>query len=143
MTILGGIIVGQRRWSRRLILGISAVVILLGANPVLAAEAEAQTVGMNLGWWTLLPPALAIILAFTTKDVILSLFIGVFSGAYIMQLGSGVSALTGVAKAFASVVGYFISSLADPWNAGVLLQVMTIGGLDCLSRQNRWGDGGG
>ena len=86
MTILGGIIVGQRRLSRRLILGISAVVILLGANPVLAAEAEAeaQTVGMNLGWWTLLPPALAIILAFTTKDVILSLFIGVFSGAYIM-----------------------------------------------------------
>jgi Na+/H+ antiporter len=132
MTILGGIIVGQRRWSRRLILGISAVVILLGANPVLAAEAEAQTVGMNLGWWTLLPPALAIILAFTTKDVILSLFIGVFSGAYIMQLGSGVSALTGVAKAFASVVGYFINSLADPWNAGVLLQVMTIGGLIAL-----------
>lgn len=61
---------------------------------VWAEEATKQATSTNLGWITIIPPILAIILAFTTKNVILSLFIGVFSGAYILQLSSGVSLLT-------------------------------------------------
>ncbi len=46
------------------------------------------------GFWTLLPPVLAIALAFITKNVILSLFIGVFSGTFLLELkGAGISPL--------------------------------------------------
>lgn len=99
---------------------------------VWAEEATKQATSTNLGWITIIPPILAIILAFTTKNVILSLFIGVFSGAYILQLSSGVSLLTSFFGAFEGVINFIIGSLADPWNAGVLLQVMTIGGLIAL-----------
>ncbi len=37
----------------------------------------------NFGAWGLIPPLLTIILAFVTKDVIVALFLGIFSGSLI------------------------------------------------------------
>lgn len=83
------------------------------------------------GFLTLVPPVVAIVLAFITKDVILSLFIGVFSGSYMLTLIND-----GVIKAFATgfvdVTRKIINSMADPWNAGIMLQVLTIGGVIAL-----------
>lgn len=101
-------------------------------NPmVVHAEEASESIG-DLGAITLIPPFLAIILAFITKDVILSLFLGVFSGAYIIQLATGVNLLMGIVTAFMDVVQIMLESLADPWNAGIVLQVMAIGGLIAL-----------
>lgn len=86
---------------------------------------------VNYGWFTLVPPVVSILLAFVTKNVIISLFIGVFSGAYVLHLANG-SLFFAIMQAFLSVVNYALTSLADPWNAGIILQVLTIGGLIAL-----------
>lgn len=80
------------------------------------------------GFWTLTPPLIAIILAFVTKNVILSLFIGVFSGGYILALSEN-SPLSAFVVAFNEIILKIIASMADKWNAGIILQVLCIGGL--------------
>lgn len=86
---------------------------------------------VNYGWFTLVPPLVSIILAFVTKNVIISLFIGIFSGAYVLHLAAS-NSFFAIIQAFLSVVDYALTSLADPWNAGIILQVLTIGGLIAL-----------
>lgn len=74
---------------------------------------------------TLLPPLLAIVLAFITKNVVLSLVLGVFSGSLLINSGS-------LTKSFTDLAGRIVSSMADSWNAGIILQVLAIGGLIAL-----------
>ncbi len=77
---------------------------------------------------SLLPPFVAIILAFITKNVVISLFVGVLSGTFILSLTSFnfISVLAGSFNKFISLI---ITSLADPWNAGIVMQVLVIGGV--------------
>jgi Na+/H+ antiporter NhaC len=81
-----------------------------------------------LGIFTLLPPLVAIILAFRTKNVVLSLLIGVLTGTYLLSLPSHGFVLS-FFYAFLGLVDKILNSLADKWNAGVILQCLTIGGL--------------
>lgn len=69
-------------------------------------------------------------LAFISKNVIMSLFVGVFSGAYLLakyQLSDFF-----FYRRFDKVVVNVIESMADKWNAGIILQVLCIGGLIAL-----------
>lgn len=70
----------------------------------------------------LIPPLLAIILAFATKDVIVSLFLGIFSGALIISGGNVPLALMKVADDIAA-------SLADGWNIRIFLFCALLGAL--------------
>lgn len=99
--------------------------------PVYAEEIETSLAG-SIGWMTLIPPIIAIFLAFITKNVILSLFVGIFSGTILMQFYYGTNILLAFVYGFTDIVDYILGSLADPWNAGIILQVMTIGGLIAL-----------
>ena len=93
--------------------------------------AEGDVGQMNadkFGIWTLIPPVVAIVLAFITKNVVISLFIGIFSGSFILNLGTG-SLISVFIKAFLDIVNRALTSLADPWNAGIILQVLAIGGV--------------
>lgn len=101
-------------------------------TPVLAQEADVSTLASTLGPVTLIPPLIAIILAFVTKNVVLSLFVGIFSGTIIVQYATGANIISGIILGFADIVDYVLTSLADPWNAGIILQVLTIGGLIAL-----------
>ncbi len=85
------------------------------------------------GWRALsiLPPLIAIVLAFTSKNVVFSLFTGVFSGAYLIVLQDG-SRLTALIRAFVLVTKEIVASLSDSWNAGIVIQTFTIGGLIAL-----------
>ncbi|EOJ2434513.1 Na+/H+ antiporter NhaC family protein, partial [Campylobacter jejuni] len=60
--------------------------------PLLAfANTHQATANANLfGVFTLIPPLVAITLAFITKDVILSLFAGVLSGTFLLSLASNI-----------------------------------------------------
>lgn len=104
--------------------GLLLVLLLPGCAYAADAAANAET----YRWWTLLPPLAAIVLAFITKDVVLSLFLGVFSGAVLMQ-APVYGFVGGIFQGFLSVVRYILHSLADPWNAGVILHCLAIGGL--------------
>ncbi|MCY6484338.1 Na+/H+ antiporter NhaC family protein [Clostridium aestuarii] len=107
-------------------------VLMLFATTALAAEPDVVQANANkFGVWTLLPPLIAIILAFITKNVILSLFIGVFSGTFLIGLND-YSVFGAIFHGFLNIVNHVLGSLADPWNAGIILQCLTIGGLIAL-----------
>ncbi|KXG44965.1 sodium:proton antiporter [Tepidibacillus decaturensis] len=107
-------------------------IILSQHLPAFAEEIDqAAEHAKQFGFWTLIPPLIAIILAFITKNVVLSLFIGVFSGAFLLQLTS-YNVLGALFQGLLQVVQYILTSLADPWNAGIILQVLAIGGLIAL-----------
>ena len=80
------------------------------------------------GVWSVLPPFIAILLAFLTKNVVVSLLVGVFSATYLLALQK---ASPGVAVFLSFDLGaqQMRDAVAKPWNAGVLLQCGAIGGL--------------
>lgn len=82
----------------------------------------------KFGMLTLIPPITAIILAFVTKNVVVSLFVGILSGSFLISLTGG-NIFSALVSAFLDVVNRALTSLSDPWNAGIILQVLAIGGV--------------
>ncbi len=77
---------------------------------------------MEVGFWAIVPPLLTIVLAIATKEVLLSLFIGVYTGCLIIVGGNP---LTG----FEKMMEIILSKLTDPWNMQVLIIVILLGGM--------------
>ena len=76
----------------------------------------------HMGWWSILPPLLTIVLALATKDVVLSLFLGVLSGTLIASGGN----------LFAAVVLFsdkLVTNLGDGWNLRIFLFCALLGAL--------------
>jgi len=95
----------------------------------------------SFGIWGLIPPVLTITLAFITKDVIVSLFLGIFSGALIVAGGNPFTAIVNLTDLIAG-------SLNDGWNIRIFLFCALLGGLvGMLSRTGsarafgRWASG--
>lgn len=95
------------------------------------AFSTAQSNSELYGILTLTPPFVAIVLAFITKNVVLSLFIGVFSGTYLVSFTNH-GFISAFFNAYSGFINKAIHSLADPWNAGIVLQVLAIGGVVAL-----------
>ena len=109
-------------------------ILFLSLLPILALAVDPEVAKKNaeiFGFWTLIPPLVAIVLAFITKDVVLSLFIGVFSGTFLINVIDSSIPMTFV-KGFTDIVKRVVGSLADSWNAGIVLQVLCIGGVVAL-----------
>jgi Na+/H+ antiporter NhaC len=94
--------------------------------------AEPTEIASTLGIWTLVPPLIAIGLAFITKNVVLSLFIGIYSGSFLLGVGQGRDYVFSFIGGFSDITNRIIGSMADSWNAGIILQCLTIGGLVAL-----------
>ena len=62
---------------------------------------------MELGFWSLIPPLLTIILALTTKNVFISLLLGIMSGSIILN---GFNVLAGIDFGITSIAGSMSSS---------------------------------
>ncbi len=77
----------------------------------------------HFGLWSLLPPLVAVILAFKTKQVIPSLFAAIVVGATII---AGGNVFTGFGTA---VQKYIAGSLASEWNAGIIIFDIGLGGM--------------
>ncbi|MSU07057.1 Na+/H+ antiporter NhaC family protein [Spirochaetales bacterium NM-380-WT-3C1] len=76
----------------------------------------------HFGIWGLIPPVLTITLAFITKDVIVSLFLGIISGALIAAGGNPIVAILNLTDLMADV-------LSDGWNIRIFLFCALLGGL--------------
>lgn len=114
-----------------LIFSFVLMILLFSNMSVLAADLDLKVVAQNasrLGIWTILPPVIAIVLAFITKNVVISLALGVFSGSLLLHI-NGNNIFGAIFKAFLDLINRILGSLADPWNAGIILQCMVIGGL--------------
>ena len=76
----------------------------------------------HFGLWGIIPPVLTIALAFITKDVIVSLFLGILSGCMIVAGGNPAAALMKLTDLLAG-------SLADSWNIRIFLFCGLLGAL--------------
>ena len=110
------------------VLLLTMIVFIFSTSVVFAAEVDPAVNADKFGLWTLLPPLVAIILAFITKNVVISLFIGILSGSFLISL-AGHNVFGAFIQAFLDFVSRSLNSLADPWNAGIVLQVLAIGGV--------------
>lgn len=77
----------------------------------------------HFGIWSIVPPLLAIGLAFATKQVLPSLFISIWVGATILADGNPAAGFT------ALTVKYIAGSIADPWNAAIITINIAMGGM--------------
>ena len=89
---------------------------------------------LNKDAYLLIPPILAIGLAFITRNVLFSLFMGMLSGALI-SVGSW--SISGAFRAFLRVADhYMVGALSDSNHAGLILFTMTIGGMIAMLTQS-------
>ena len=93
----------------------------------LAAEARLRILP---GWLSVLPPLVAICLALITKDVLVSLFLGIFGGALILFDWNPFTA-------FARSIDAFIApALTDPSQASIIVFTIMLGGMVGLVTKN-------
>ncbi len=88
-----------------------------------AVDTIRQDIPNYATFWSLLPPLLAIVLALITKEVYSSLFIGILAGGLIY---SNFNLETTMTHVFSDG---FVSSVADSYNAGILLFLVLLGAL--------------
>ncbi len=87
-------------------------------------------------WLSILPPLIAIALALIFKEVIVSLFIGIWAGAFIVG-GMRFDSLYYIVVSFWEVVEkYVISSLADSDHMSVIVFSLLIGGMVAIISRN-------
>jgi len=75
-------------------------------------------------WLALIPPMLAIALAIWTRQVIVSLFLGIWAGATIL---AGWNPIVGLLDTFS--LHLVEGALADSWNMGIIVFCLVIGGM--------------
>ena len=73
-------------------------------------------------WVSLLPPLVAIALALITREVVLSLFAGVWIGALFI---AGFNPFTGTADSF----GFLISAMSDEYHVAIIMFSLMLGGM--------------
>ncbi|TVR75084.1 MAG: Na+/H+ antiporter NhaC family protein [Marinilabiliales bacterium] len=84
---------------------------------------------MDYGWLSVIPPLLAILLAIITRQVFVSLFLGILAGWIIL---SGWSFFGGLAASIQSLVDVF----QDPGNTRVIIFCALIGALITLTQRS-------
>lgn len=116
--------------KRRYLIFLLTFILVMGLSTVaFATEVDQGVVNAEkFGIWTIIPPLVAIVLAFITKNVVISLFIGTLAGCFMIQILDN-NVFTSLIQAFLDFIQRVLNSLADPWNAGIILQVLAIGGV--------------
>lgn len=118
----------MKKRNVRLLLMTTMLILISGVSSFAAEQDMAVINAQKYGILTLIPPLVAIILAFITKNVIISLVIGVMSGGFLLNL-NGINIFSALFNSFLDLVDRSVVALADPWNAGIILQVLAIGGV--------------
>jgi len=111
--------------------------VILEANEIQLGEHLAMTSDPVIipGWMSLLPPLIAIGLALLFKEVISSLFIGIFVGAAVIAVYA--NGATGIFSAFFAVLDqYIIQALMDEGHLAVILFSITIGSIVAVISKN-------
>ncbi|ALC89332.1 sodium:proton exchanger [Bacillus sp. FJAT-18017] len=87
----------------------------------------------HMGWISLIPPIIAVVLAIITKNVIVSLFSGAFIGVLILMGGNPIKATT------ETIGNYFFPLAADSYNAAIIVLLFFIGGFVALMEKSGGG----
>jgi Na+/H+ antiporter NhaC len=118
--------------------GVHRATLEEAASGPLVVEAGGQTIGEARvrtipGWWSILPPIIAIGVALAFKRVIPALFLGVWAGAWIVdgRLVEGI--FWGMLNAFQV---FILNALADADHAAIVLFSLMIGGMVGIISRN-------
>ena len=107
--------------AQRIAIPIFAIIVI-----VLIAVATSTTAHLETGVygtvWSLMPPIIAIGLALITKEVYISLFVGIASGAFLQVGGFGHPV-----AAVETIFGTILAKLGDAWNIGILIFLVILG----------------
>jgi len=88
-------------------------------------------------WLSILPPLLAIFMAFITKEVYTSLFLGILSGTFVIFKYQGMGVFTAFFKGLFSIVDlYVLQSLYNTDHISVITFSMLIGGIVAVITAN-------
>jgi Na+/H+ antiporter NhaC len=112
---------------KRLLLAVFVLVtvlVLVVGVPAFAAEQEES---VSFGALSLLPPLVAIGLCIASKEVLASLFLGIWVAGTMLLGGNPING-------FIRGVGLISDSLGDPWSARIVLTALTLGGLVGIMR---------
>ncbi|GAB4405529.1 MAG: Na+/H+ antiporter NhaC family protein [Bacteroidia bacterium] len=88
-------------------------------------------------WWlSLLPPLISILLALLFREVVLSLVLGVFSGAAVLAIYE-TGSWTGIFRGLLAVVDtYVVEALSDSDHVSIIVFSMLIGGMVAIISRN-------
>jgi Na+/H+ antiporter NhaC len=86
-------------------------------------------------WLSIVPPLVAIILALIFKEVIISLFIGIWSGALIAN-GMRFDPISIILGLFEVVSNYILNALSDSGHLSVIIFSLMIGGMVAIISRN-------
>lgn len=132
-----------------LLLGLLVVAVIGAASEpasadVLAEQDDVQAQDADVdgaadpSWTSLLPPLLAIGMALATRQIIPSLVMGVWVGAWLVE---GLS-VGGILTALLDVIGvYVVDALSDPDHVAIIVFTLMIGGMVGIVRKNGGTDG--
>lgn len=97
-----------------------------------------ESLPIDPGWLSILPPLLAIGLALATRQIIPSLVAGVWLGAWLL---AGIS-LGGVLTGLLDLIGiYVVDALSNPDHVAIIVFTLMIGGMVGIIRRNGGTDG--
>ena len=106
---------------KRLGLVVIAVLMLTVAAFTMAGDGAEEYVSPMYGtFWSLIPPVIAIILALITKEVYVSLFVGILTGALFYANFNPVRTVTSIFEVMTAKIG-------DSWNVGILIFLVVLG----------------
>ncbi|MEQ9288315.1 MAG: Na+/H+ antiporter NhaC family protein [Cyclobacteriaceae bacterium] len=88
----------------------------------------------NYGFWSLLPPVIAIVLALRTKQVFLSLTIGIWIGWLIIDQGN-------ILAGSFDTLNSFVTVFSDPGNTRTIIFTLLVGSLIALIQRSGGVDG--
>ena len=81
-------------------------------------------------WMSILPPLVAIVMAFIFREVLSSLFIGILTGAFLMALYGGQTPIAALGEGVLRTVDtYIVGSLYDHDHVLIIIFTMLIGGM--------------
>lgn len=95
-----------------------------------ASDGAETSGGFYATVWSLLPPVAAIGLALITKEVYISLFIGILVGALFysnFNIETLINSIFYVQDAEGAYTGGMVSKLVDGWNVGILIFLVILG----------------
>jgi Na+/H+ antiporter NhaC len=111
----------KNRFNRIFIIIFSVIVITLFLSLTGWAIQGEESTG-TYGVWSLVPPILAITLCMVLREALISLFLAVWAGATILHNGNLWAGVNTTASTL-------VSSVADSWNASIILFFFVVGGL--------------
>ncbi len=107
----------------------SVLVEIVQRGEVIASE----TIPVIPGWVSVLPPLIAILLAFALRAVIPALFMGLIFGAWAINGMTGQGAVTGL---FETMTIYILNAMTDPDHGAIILFSLLIGGMVGIVSRN-------